>query len=512
MVLITPITLSKPLVKKNAAHWQLPQEYQVNKVPDLSSKLETFLPTLEHHSAQPYNISRRKAIDYMADQKEGSVGTLARCKQVDVKDLHMNCKNVTLTNPSPIVHSLFGAPGSCKSTSLQKFLVQEKVFESGSLVSVICPRVTQLLDWRNAVKPSFDYLIKTFETPFRQPVNDVVIIEELSQTPPGWFDAFLILNQHLRVIVVLGDPRQNTEYIRNSAALTRHHPPNIVEINKPIRAYCNKSYRLPRNLCSEISIQCMVPSRPNFFVRFTNHLDMTERGHPLPILTPKETRAAHLINSGHAQVFTYTSAQGSDFKDPNGRSLPYILELDNNCLAMSENTWFTAITRSSIGIYLYREDSVWDKLPRRAEKCPSLRALLRLHESTSEAEVFTVTKNCATTKNELLRLLLLERPCSDVTRMFNEFFEDVQSSPESFPRSHYPNFQDKPTNRTFFVTFTRSEVRDIIDWLQLPWHVAGHGRARAHQRTIRLVKNVWIVPPPPVLAEQYHEKFESTFN
>lgn len=419
-----------------------PKELTVCGLSSIQKELLQHLAQESHFSLDAhFRPDLQRAKKYARDLKDRVVGKLAYHKEFDADQFYESVK-LSREGRSINVVTLFGAPGSAKSTSTRKAIQALGMHKRPGLINVICPRSNQMLDWESKIKFSYDFLCKTYESPLRQPCNSTVVVEEFGQTPPGWFDALLVARPNISLVILLGDPLQSREYIRHPEAQTRSLSANIDGFAQS--RYKNDSYRLSRDQCQELGINWLGDTtRTDVIV--TNKIRKD-----LAVLTTSESRATKLAAS-HPRVFTYQGSQGQDFKDDKGNPEGYTLQLTKDIWSMDDNSLFTAATRSPGPIYLHLEDEHLSSYSNHPSKI--IQILLRMEGANFLGKNFSLFSRPG--GNQFLEIT---DDKSRIAAAFRYAIAEVELNPSFYSKRDYPNLQHTLTTTTRFHKTTPPEL------------------------------------------------------
>jgi hypothetical protein len=250
----------------------------------------------------------------------------------------------TLKDPSPppSIEACFihGAAGCGKSWPIQNTIRQWAtpknlaVELAGSYLSFF--RVALLDDWKKKLSfpESFNYCLKTFENILGHEV-EFLIVDEISQAPPGWLDFIVLWNNNLRRVIILGDICQG-QFVSSAKEplpidLLPSAATTLLSVSTP---YINFTRRLPQLLSQRLGLSTR-----------SEELGEITFGHQLQTsgtwqtLLPSMNDAAVYSQLLQRPCYTYTSPQGKEWENVQLIVTPAAL------VACSFEALWTAVTR-----------------------------------------------------------------------------------------------------------------------------------------------------------------------
>jgi hypothetical protein len=251
--------------------------------------------------------------------------------------------------PPPSVDTVFihGAAGCGKSYPIQETIkswasdsTNRDVYLAGSYFCFF--RIALLDDWKKklGLPETHTFCLKTFENILSFEV-EFLIIDEISQAPPGWLDFIMIWNQNLRRVIVLGDICQGQFVSGSKDPLPIDNLPStaksLLTVSTP---YINFTRRTPQLLAQRLGLS----------TRSTEVGSITF-GHALSpgtwqTLLPSTNDALNYSQLLQRPCYTYTSPQGKDWDNVQ------LVVTQAALVACSAESLWTAVTRCRKNLHI----------------------------------------------------------------------------------------------------------------------------------------------------------------
>jgi len=207
-----------------------------------------------------------------------------------------------------------GAPGCGKSWPIQQRARQWASNKEnlkhlpGSYFAFF--RVALLEDWKSKLNlpTSSTYCLKTFELLLGLEI-EFLIVDELSQCPPGWLDFVCLFNSNLTRIIALGDVCQSPFSTGSREPTPLDLLPTAIQTVLPNSTpYINFTRRLPQLLAQRLSL--CTRSTEVGSITWSHHLHQDKSWQTL---VPTMNDASSYTQMMGQEVYTYSSPQGKEW-------------------------------------------------------------------------------------------------------------------------------------------------------------------------------------------------------
>nr|UYL95422.1 MAG: replicase polyprotein [Wuhu tick virus 1] len=259
-----------------------------------------------------YRVNNSRAKLYVSDLKNGHTGLLAR---------HLEGKNNVpagfTSNLDSLVDSSLkprhlavsvrmGFSGCAKSSPLQNALGAEdfkKNFLKNPNFSVALPRSNIREDWKKKLDwgSSYNWRINTFEVALTRPV-ETIILDEISQFPPGFVDLLAYAMPQLKAVIIIGDVKQGFFHEPSSEAKIRTLVPEAIHFAGYCETYLEYSHTLPLMTSKLLNVRT-TSTKPGF-IKMRHHVVQN-----VPLLTPGDADMK-MYNGMGVESYTYSGCQG----------------------------------------------------------------------------------------------------------------------------------------------------------------------------------------------------------
>lgn len=254
----------------------------------------------------------------------------------------------TTTPPEPLqLLFVHGAPGSGKSWPIIKIIrdwAANNAIDRELLGSYFAFfRVALLEDWKKklAFPNTATYCLKTWERVL--PYNiDFLIVDELSQAPPGWLDFIAMENPDLTHIICLGDVCQGQFFSGRAEPLPIDLLPSAIDsVLTCSTPYLNYTRRLPQLLAARLGIQTTSPELGT--ITCSHRAKFLKNG--VTLLPTMQDAARWPEMTQGAECYTFTSPQGREWENVQIVVTPAAL------LGCADEAWWTAMTRTKRNLH-----------------------------------------------------------------------------------------------------------------------------------------------------------------
>jgi len=300
---------------------------------------------------KPWTNSPKRARVFFNAWSSREIGVLfqetMRKHKRDVDAIHFELKNT----PASTIELLLvhGAPGCGKSWPIiSKFIAwarnpMNNVSRELLGTYIAFFRNALLADWKQklALPSTSTYCLKTWEKLLPYEI-EFLIIDELSQCPPGFLDFVVTQNPRLQRIITLGDVCQGQWNSGKADPLEIDSLPTAITTVLPCSTpYINYTRRLPILLSARMGITTL--SEVQGTITCSHRLRNPKKWTTLIPSTHDVTRWKELTQS--ANVFTFTSPQGREWDHIQVVVTPAAL------LGCADEAWWTALTRTKADLH-----------------------------------------------------------------------------------------------------------------------------------------------------------------
>nr|CAH2618947.1 replication polyprotein [Broom forkmoss associated tymo-like virus]CAI5383900.1 replication polyprotein [Broom forkmoss associated tymo-like virus] len=290
-----------------------------------------------------YEPSAPRAKPYVRDLKAGTTGTLLRnegSSQFNVPPNFCRSLDSMVDNYAPrkvLITTVYGAPGSSKSSGILPVL-NDLSHRRANTWKLALPRVALRTDWQSKLNlGKLSWKAGTFETNIFKS-GRTLIIDEISQFPPGYVDACLIKDASIESVVLIGDVTQGHFHEPNVDATLNLSVSEAFYFSTFVDQYRYYSNSIPRSVASAIGL----PTRSSYlgYVRVSVRAVTT---HPIIVASESEQK---LYTSQGYRAFTFGTVQGQRFQDEPVQ----IVVTQNTAALVARGNFCCAMTRSNVGV------------------------------------------------------------------------------------------------------------------------------------------------------------------
>lgn len=240
------------------------------------------------------------------------------------------------------VHCLLGIWGSGKTTETIAYL-HTLTAEQRSQVRIVSH--TESLRAQARIKVDFPELrgfnFPTIASVLTEPSTGPIIFDDAGKFWGGTLDLVLLTNPLVDFVIVNGDPGQTATKFPTPGTQSEYDLSPVHCVARQTTKYATRTHRGFRLLADTMGVHTTN--------REQGHITHTVAGKPgLPVCTASP-RYVQVLASYGRKAYTYSTIQGEDFKED--------VEIDMTGLegAILDSAAYTAITRSSTGVYLHME-------------------------------------------------------------------------------------------------------------------------------------------------------------
>jgi hypothetical protein len=240
------------------------------------------------------------------------------------------------------LHAYLGTWGTGKTTATAAYL-KSLTPEERSQVRIVSH--TESLRAQARLKLDFPELrgfnFPTIASIIAEPSTGPIIFDDAGKFWGGVLDLVIITNPLTDLIVINGDPAQTSTKFPVPGTQSEFDLSPISAVAQFATRYATRTHRGFRLLADTLGVHTTNQEQ--------GHITHTVSGKPgLPVCTASP-RYVQVLSSYGRQAYTYSTVQGEDFKTD--------LEIDMTGLegAILDSAAYTALTRSSTGIYLHME-------------------------------------------------------------------------------------------------------------------------------------------------------------
>lgn len=290
---------------------------------------------------QTYYTSPARAKPYARDLKNGFTGTLRSSEgkgRVPPDFTASVDAMVDLARPRPVVFTaVLGAPGSSKSSGLFDSLKARWTWkDSFWKVSTPRARLRESISSTLALG-NLSWKVGTFETNIFK-TGSCLIIDEISQMPPGYVDYCLIRDSTIKSVIVIGDVTQGEFHEPNADSSLNASGSEALYFRSFCSRYRAFSNSIPRAVSSAIGLPTR--SRNEGFVELRARPNAS-----YPMVCASEGEAKMYSTQGY-NAFTFGTVQGQRFEH-----LPVQISVSNATASIVSRGDFTsAMCRSNVGV------------------------------------------------------------------------------------------------------------------------------------------------------------------
>jgi len=260
-----------------------------------------------------YKTTPSRAKPYTSDLKNGFTGTLRSWEGKQLDKGFTQSLDATLDNCKPrtvFISVRLGDIGCAKSSPIQQYVksLSDSNALSGLSVCIAVPRTEQRKDWL-AVTNLDDknkWRVSTFEVALTHTCQ-LLIIDEVSQIPPGYVDTYLAMNPSCSAVILVGDVCQGNFHEPHPEAKIRALEPECLYFKNFATRYLDYSFTVPRAVAKMFGINTF--SKEEGFVRTVRTID-TVHGNPVLCASDAEVR---LYSDLGCEAYTFSGAQGKRF-------------------------------------------------------------------------------------------------------------------------------------------------------------------------------------------------------
>lgn len=287
-----------------------------------------------------YTTQPARAKPYARDLKNRCTGTIARQEGDGFPTNFTASMDSMVDSARPrkvILHAILGAPGSSKSSGLVPHL-KDTVYLRGSHWKMAVPRAHLRNSWKESLSLGNQaWRVGTFETNLQKSAK-CLIVEEVSQMPPGYVDYALIQNPSISCVLLVGDVTQGNFH--------EPHPDSTLNsMGSEAQYFANfcSSYRFFSNsIPRAVSNALGLPTRS----KTRGYVKMSQRPmEAYPIVCASESEQKMYANAGYTS-YTFGTVQGQRFEHT-----PVQIVLSDAAASMvSRGDFASAMCRSNIGV------------------------------------------------------------------------------------------------------------------------------------------------------------------
>jgi len=240
------------------------------------------------------------------------------------------------------VDCYLGIWGSGKTTATIAYL-KTLTPEQRSMVRIVSH--TESLRAQSRIKIDFPEMrgfnFPTLASVLAEPSTGTVIFDDAGKFWGGALDLVILTNPLVERIIINGDPAQTSTKFPTPGTQSEFDLSPIHAICQHTTRYATRTYRGFRLLADTMGVHTTNP--------IPGHITHTVSGKDgIPVCTASP-RYVQVLSSYGRRAYTYSTVQGEDFKTD--------VEVDMTGLegAILDSAAYTAITRSSSGVYLHME-------------------------------------------------------------------------------------------------------------------------------------------------------------
>nr|WNM95042.1 MAG: replication-associated protein [Diaporthe helianthi tymovirus 1] len=292
-----------------------------------------------------YEASPARAKAYIRDLKAGTTGTIRanEGKHGSIPPDWTARMDALVDRATPrkvLLSAVLGAPGSSKSSGLVPTLRERRWLDNNSWKLAV-PRVKLRQAWSASLElgSRHSWKVGTFETNLFKTAS-TLILDEISQFPPGYVDLAILTGARIQSVLVVGDVTQGNFHEPNADATLNASGSEALYF----RSFCDE-YRLfsnsiPRAVASAIGI----PTRNKHRGFITVSQRAIDR---FPIVCASDSEQKMYSSMGY-DAYTFGTVQGQRFD-----TLPVQIVVSNATAGLvSRGHFVSALCRSNIGVYL----------------------------------------------------------------------------------------------------------------------------------------------------------------
>lgn len=313
-----------------------------NRLEDELAKAKDWSGTKVIGQWHTYTTNPSRAKNYARDLKSGTTGTLSRQEgHGAVPAGFTSSMDSMVDNHTPrkvLMACVLGAPGSSKSSGLYPILSKSQHLSSNSWKLAV-PRVKLRNSWKDHLKlERLSWKVGTFESNMFK-VGKLLIVDEVSQMPPGYVDYVLINQRSIQSVLLIGDVTQGNFHEANADSTLNSLGSEALYF----RGFCDQyrffSNSIPRAVSSAIGLPTR--SKHRGFITIT---DRAQTNYPIVVASESEQK---MYSSMGYDSYTFGTVQGQRFPD-----LPVQIVISNATANMvSRGDFISSLCRSNIGVY-----------------------------------------------------------------------------------------------------------------------------------------------------------------
>ncbi len=385
------------------------------------TRFEQALVDLRDHRGSPlfqnwysYTTSPARAKPYVRDLKAGTTGTMRSNEGKDrVPKGFTASLDSMVDNHRPrqvLCAAILGAPGCAKSTSVRALLRQAWT-QRGNTWKVSVPRVKLRKDWVDRLAlGKLSFKVGTFETSMHTSAK-CLIVDEVSQFPPGYIDACLIKDSTITSVLIIGDVTQGGFHESDCDSTLNSSGCEALYFRNFCSLYRNYSFSIPRAVSNAIGLPTASSTRGS--------IQLVTRADPRwPIVCASNSEVAMYSSQGF-DAYSFGTVQGQRFEQ-----VPIQIVISNaTALLVSRGHFVSALCRSNVGVrFLF---------------AGTHQAVMALQSEPFYASLFSARPRMSYTdlfREELRGLTLSQTP---------GFWDPLNASdnpPPIFTARQYPNF------------------------------------------------------------------------
>jgi hypothetical protein len=239
-------------------------------------------------------------------------------------------------------HCYLGVWGSGKTTKTVEFL-RSLSAEERSQVRIVSH--TESLRAQSRLKIDFPELrgfnFPTLASILTEPSTGPIVFDDAGKFWGGTLDLVLLTNPLVELVIVNGDPGQTATKFPTPGTQSEYDLSPVHSVAQIATKYATRTHRGFRLLADTMGVHTTN--------REEGHITHTVAGKPgLPVCTASP-RYVQVLASYGRRAYTYSTIQGEDFHED--------VEIDMTGLegAILDSAAYTALTRSSTGVYLHME-------------------------------------------------------------------------------------------------------------------------------------------------------------
>nr|UYL94493.1 MAG: replication polyprotein [Leptosphaeria biglobosa tymo-like virus 1] len=236
--------------------------------------------------------------------------------------------------PSVDIAVVYGMPGCGKSYALQEWIAH-----SNFSYKVSAPTQELRNSWAGSLTNKREsWRVGTYETNMLKTAS-TLIIDEISQMPPGYLDLALIADSTIKTVIVLGDHCQGKKFELNPDASVNALKAEVDYLSPLCVEYHMYTYRLFKKLANLWGVYTANPEEG--FIRM-----IQTKPEKYPVITAKTQDAVGMCLNGF-RALTANTAQGQSF------NTPVTIILDHAMADKISNGSVNAVlTRSKKGLFI----------------------------------------------------------------------------------------------------------------------------------------------------------------